>query len=185
MSRFRLSMGTSFVILAAVACPSRAIAQGAQTAALPNAQLALAQPRVDGMQQMRSEASLLISSGQYGAAAEVYKRLLQVGSNEASDRYWLGESLYHLSNFQQAAIAFEQAIQLNPKFPQAFVRLSETYIALHQKQKAAQTCTNGLNVVTDPYMKEQLSNLLKVAAYEEGRTGRTQQSRSVRMPAES
>lgn len=185
MSGFRLSIGTSFAILAAVVCPAGAIAQGAQAAPWPNAQLALVQPRVDGMQQMRSEALLLVTSGQYTAAAEAYKRLLQVGSNEASDRYWLGESLYHLAYFQQAAIAFEQAIQLNPRFAQAFVRLSETYIALHQKEKAAQTCANGLAVVTDPYMKEQLSNLLKIAAFEEGRQGRAQQSRCVRMPAES
>ncbi|MBI2811629.1 MAG: tetratricopeptide repeat protein [Candidatus Melainabacteria bacterium] len=162
-----------------------AMAQSAQYPA-QNPQLALTTPSAaGGMQMLRSEASVLFSSGQYPAAAEVYKRLLQLGSADASDRYWLGESLYHTSNFQQAATAYEQAIQVDRKMAQAYVRLAESYLALRQKERALQACKSGLDVVTDPYMKDQLSNLLKVSFYADRKPTRSRDVRSNRLPSES
>ena len=164
---------------------SSASAQSAQYPA-QNAQLALATPTASGgMLMLRSEASVLFSAGQYAAAADAYRRLLQLGSADANDRYWLGESLYHTSNFQQAVAAFEQAIQLNPKLQQAYVRLTETYLALHQKEKAMQICTSGLHVVTDTYMKEQLSNLLKVSMHQERKQIRPRELQAARLPSET
>jgi len=162
-----------------------AIAQSAQYPK-QDAQLASITPTAGGgIQILRSEASVLFSCGHYIGAAEVYKRLLQLGSTEATDRYWLGESLYHTNNFQQAVTAFEQAIQSNPKLQQAYVRLTESYLALHQKEKAMQICTTGLNVVTDTYMKEQLSNLMKVSMHQERKQIRPRESQAARLPSES
>ncbi|HEY9731854.1 MAG TPA: tetratricopeptide repeat protein [Drouetiella sp.] len=152
----------------------------------PRTQLAMSEPgAINGMQALRSEASVLFNGGQYSAAADAYTRLLQIGSVDASDRYWLGESLYHAGNYQHAAVAFEQAIQLNSKIPQAYVRLTETYLALHLKEKAYQSSLVGLNVVVDPYMKEQLSNLSKAALHQEAKPIRAREVRSHRMPPES
>jgi tetratricopeptide (TPR) repeat protein len=152
----------------------------------PRTQLAMSTPGLmGGMQSMRSEASVLFSGGQYAAAADTYTRLMQLGSTEASDRYWLGESLYHAGNYQQAAAAFEQAVQISPKLAQAYVRLTETYLALHLKDKAYQSSLAGLNVVGDPYMKEQLSNLSKAAIHQETKPTRVRDLRAHRMPSES
>lgn len=181
----------SLVSAAALSCIAacnffpNAIAQSSQYQA-QNSQIALNTPNAaSALQMLRADASVLFSAGQYVNAAETYKRLLQLGSADASDRYWLGESLYHARNFQQAATAFEQAIQLNPKLTQAYVRLTETYLALHQKEKAMQSCTSGLSVVTDPYMKDQLANLLKVAMHKEQKQTRFSELRAGRMPSES
>ncbi|MBS1954838.1 MAG: tetratricopeptide repeat protein [Cyanobacteria bacterium SZAS-4] len=164
---------------------SYAAAQSAQYPA-PNPQLALATPNANGgMQMLRSEASMLFSSGQFSAAAENYKRLLQLGSTDANDRYWLGESIYRTGNYQHAATAFEQAIQLDKKMTQAYIRLAESYLALHQRERALQTCKAGLDVVTDPYMKEQLSNLLKVSFYQERKPTRSRDVRVGHFPSES
>ncbi|MBS1955671.1 MAG: tetratricopeptide repeat protein [Cyanobacteria bacterium SZAS-4] len=180
-----LVMTAALSCVAAINCSQNAIAQSSQFPAQNN-QLALSAPNAtSGLQMLRSDASVLFSAGQYEAAAEAYKRLLQLGSMEASDRYWLGESLYHAKNYLQAATAFEQAVQLNSKLTQAYVRLAETYLALHQKEKALQTCTNGLSIVTDPYIKELLSNLLKVAMYQEHKRVHQSEVRVGRMPSES
>lgn len=182
--------GTLFVAtivssVAGVCVVPDAVAQSSQYP-MQNPQLALTTPSaVGGMQMLRSEASVLFSSGQYPAAAEVYKRLLQLGSVDASDCYWLGEALYHASNFQQAVTAFEQAIQLDRKLTQAYIRLAESYLALHQKERALQTCKSGLDVAVDPLMKEQLSNLLKVSFYAERKPTRSKDVRSGRLPSES
>jgi len=171
--------------LASFCLASHAAAQTAQYPA-QNPQLALATPNAaGGMQMLRSEASMFFSSGQYPAAAEAYKRLLQLGSTDASDRYWLGESVYHSGNYQQAVPAFEQAIQLDRKMTQAYIRLAESYLALHQKDKALQACKTGLDVVTDPYMKEQLSNLLKVSFYQDHKPTRSREVRARHFPSES
>jgi hypothetical protein len=59
-----------------------------------NTQIALSTPNAVGnLQMLRSDASVLYSGGQYVAAADSYRRLIQLGSVEAADRYWLGESL--------------------------------------------------------------------------------------------
>lgn len=171
--------------IAALSFSSKASAQSSQYPP-QNPQLALATPNAaGGMQMLRSEASMLFSGGQYPAAAETYKRLLQLGSIDASDRYWLGESVYHCGNYQQAVPAFEQAIQLDRKMTQAYIRLAESYLALRQKDKALQACKTGLDVVTDPYMKEQLSNLLKVSFYQDRKPTRSRDVRAGRFPSES
>lgn len=170
----------------AIQCLPSANAQTAQYPTTQNTQIALNAPNaVSGLQMLRSDASILFSAGQFVAASETYKRLLQLGSMDASDRFWLGESLYHARNFQQAATAFEQAVQLDPKLTQAYVRLTETYLALHQKEKAMQSCTSGLSVATDPYMKDQLSNLLKVALYQHRKQTHSNELHAGRMPSES
>ena len=164
---------------------SNAFAQSAQYPAA-NPQLALATPNpAGGMQMLRSDASMLFNSGQYSSAAEVYKRLLQLGSADASDRYWLGESDYHCAKYQEAVAAFEQAIQIDRKMSQAYIRLAESYLALHQKDKALQICKTGLDVVVDPYMKEQLSNLMKVSFYSERKPIRSREIRTGHFPSES
>jgi tRNA U54 and U55 pseudouridine synthase Pus10 len=65
------------------------------------------------------------------------------------------------------------------------VRLTETYLALHLKDKAYQSSLAGLNVVGDPYMKEQLSNLSKAAIHQETKPTRVRDLRAHRMPSES
>ncbi len=185
---FRLSSMSVASVASSIACVCIASSATAQSAQYPaqNPQLALATPNAaGGMQMLRAEASMLFSSGQYASAAEVYKRLLQLGSAEASDRYWLGESDYHAGNYQQAVTAFEQAIQLDRKMTQSYIRLAESYLALHQKDKALQTCKAGLDVVTDPYMKEQLSNLLKVSFYQDHKPTRSREVRAGHLPSES
>jgi hypothetical protein len=81
--------------------------------------------------------------------------------------------------------AFEQTIQLDRKMAQAYIRLAESYLALHQKEKVLQICRSGLDVTTDPYMKEQLSNLLKVAFYADRKPTRSHDVRTGRLPSES
>jgi TolA-binding protein len=151
-----------------------------------NKQIAVAAPTATGnLQMLRSEASMLYSCGQYVAAADSYRRLIQLGSVEASDRYWLGESLYHAKSFSSAASAFEQAIQINPKFDLSYARLTETYLALHQKEKAKQVCDNALHVVADPYARQQLEVLLKVSSHQERKPTRSIEVRPKHLPAES
>jgi tetratricopeptide (TPR) repeat protein len=171
--------------LLAASLVQTAYAQSSQYSA-QSTQLALATPSaVNGLQMLRAEASVLYSSGQYVAAADSYRRLIQLGSLEASDRYWLGESLYHAKSFAAAASAFEQAIQINPKLEQSYARLTETYLVLRQKDKARQVCDNALRVVSDPYAHQQLEMLLKVSSHQERKPTRSGEVRPAHMPAES
>lgn len=186
---FSVVVATTYSAFSVTMAPAQNQQYSSTVSAQPSTlrrQLAMSTPGVmGGMQSMRSEASVLFSGGQYAAAADTYTRLMQLGSTEASDRYWLGESLSHAGNHQLAAAAFEQAVQISPKLAQAYVRLTETYLALHLKDKAYQSSLAGLNVVADPYMKEQLSNLSKAAIHQESKPTRVRDLRAHRMPSES
>ncbi|HEY9679548.1 MAG TPA: tetratricopeptide repeat protein [Drouetiella sp.] len=176
---------TLFTVAISVMTQSKVSGQVSQYGS--NQQLALSTPAAvpNGLQSLRAEAFLLYSASQYAVAANAYARLIQLGSTEASDRYWLGESLYHANDLPRAAAAFEQAIQLDSKYEQSYAKLAETYIALHQKDKARQVCDSGLRMVADPYRRQQLESLQRVATFQERKPVRNREGASRKLPMES
>lgn len=174
----------------ALSAQSQTIQPGTQFSASSQspqaAQLALSMPAQSAsLGSLRSNASLFLASSQWVAAADAYRRLIQLGSAEATDRYALGDALYHAKDLPNAAAAFEQAIVINPKLDRCYSRLAETYLAMRQPAQARRVCLNALQVVSDSFTRQQIENLMRVATFEQKPPTRSHEIRPDRMPAES
>lgn len=126
----------------------------------------------DFVQAMRAEpnnltmrrqlAQALFKEQRFAEAAEQLKLLLNSGTQESCDQYWLGESYYHLGRFSDAVSAFRQAIKLDPKMDEAKVRMVEAYLASQNMSEARMACAEALATATNPYAKQHLVSMSKI-----------------------
>lgn len=138
-----------------------AFAQGAPD----GAQIAISSPTnsMTALQQARAEAKALFMASQFEQAVNKWTAICRASGGCSYDYYWLGESHYHLEKYAEAAQSFEYALQKGPMTEMLFSRLAETYFALKQYEQVKSTCTNGLNVARDPFVRKQLEVYLKLA----------------------
>lgn len=129
------------------------------------AQIAISSPvgAVTALQQAREEARALFMASQFEQALSKWAAICRTSGGCSYDYYWLGESHYHLGKLQEAAQAFECALQKGPMIEMLFSRLAETYFALKQNDRVQATCNNGLSVVRDPAVRAQLDVYLRLA----------------------
>lgn len=80
-----------------------------------------------------SEADLLMAQGEMEAAFESAKETAEANQNDAKIQAWYGGIAISMENFDAAAEAFSQAVKLNPKAHDYWMRL----IAVHATNKDA------------------------------------------------
>lgn len=127
----------------------------------------LVQAQSGSMQQQRLRAQAFYRTDKFAEAATCWKQIVNNGSNQASDHYWLGESCYQIGRYADAAQAFRDAAKLDRKMDQAKVRLVESYIASRNLPEAENACLAGLSMVNDPYARKQLEEMHKITSKRE------------------
>lgn len=70
----------------------------------------------------------LYQSGNYPAAQEIFKELVEQNGNDAKLQLWLGLTEYQLGNYDEATINYEQSIRLEES-QEAQVNLGAAYLA--------------------------------------------------------
>ncbi len=78
----------------------------------------------------------LYRMGDYAAANEQLRSVLQSRPNDAQVQLWTGLSAYQLSDYPSAIGNFERAVQLNPNSIEARVNLGAGYLAAQRYQEA-------------------------------------------------
>lgn len=74
--------------------------------------------------------------GDYPAANELLRSVLQARPNDAQVQLWSGLSAYQLGDYSTAIGSFERAVQLNPNSVEARVNLGAGYLAAQRYQEA-------------------------------------------------
>jgi len=118
-------------------------------------------------QNRRCEAQTMYRAEKFERAATQLKALIDSGSKQACDYYWLGESYYHMDKYADAAAAFREAVKLDPTMDTAKVRLAEARLATKNLSEAHAACTEALATVSDPYARKQLEVISKVTSSDE------------------
>lgn len=119
------------------------------------------QTQSGSIQQQRLRAQAFYRTDKFVEAATCWKRIVNNGSNQASDHYWLAESYYQIGKYPEAAAEFREATKLDRKMDQAKVRMVEAYIASRNMPEAENACLAGLSMVNDPYARKQLEEMHK------------------------
>lgn len=80
-------------------------------------------------------ALLYLQKQLYSAAASLFQQLAQQTNDPVHYSHW-GLALYQQSDFENAKIAYQTAVDLDPSRPQRFVSLSQIYKSLGQLNNA-------------------------------------------------
>jgi hypothetical protein len=96
---------------------------------------------------------------QFGSALQQYQNICQSTAANAKDYYGLGESYFHLNRFGDAAQSFERAIMIEPRMDPVRVRIVQSYLFGNQPEIAKEKCLAAMNIVTDPFVRQQLNAL--------------------------
>jgi len=84
-------------------------------------------------------AQLLLIRRQYDKALEKCKEAIELSDGKDARAFFvLGHAHRALGQQHEAVAAFEQALRLDPGFPQAYMSLAQTYIETDQKGKAVE-----------------------------------------------
>ena len=99
------------------------------------------------------------------AAAVVIMGILALLSNKngtpsADKHIELGQSYLIELSYDKAVLEFTQAIEIDPKSPEAYIGLAETYIGLGDIEKAVETLERGLAETADEKIKALLDELI-------------------------
>lgn len=81
------------------------------------------------------------------------------------EQYDLGMRYLSEGNYEEAIIAFTAAIEIDPKQPQAYEKLADTYIYLNDLSNAIRILEEGVSSSGDANLQEKLNSL--IAAPEE------------------
>ena len=73
----------------------------------------------------------------------------------------IAETFLQLEARDSAQLYLEHIIAKDPQYAQGYLKLSMFYLLEGQKQVAEDVLTTGLNIITDPKDKAQLSTALK------------------------
>lgn len=74
--------------------------------------------------------------GDYDAAGQEFRAVLQARPSEAAAYMWAGLAAYQQSDYQTAVSSFERAVQLNPNSVEARANLGAAYLAAQRYQDA-------------------------------------------------
>ena len=93
-------------------------------------------------------------------AALLLLSLIACGGRDAwQEQYDLGMRYLNEGNYQEAVIAFEAAIEIDAKRPEAYLGAAEAYIGLGDYVSARRILEDGLTNTEDPEIREKLDNL--------------------------
>ena len=90
-------------------------------------------------------ALLYLQKQMYSAAAALFQQLAQQ-TNDPMHYSHLGLVLYQQSDFENAKIAYQTAVELDPSRPQRFISLSQVYRALGQLANAIIATNKALEI---------------------------------------
>lgn len=90
-------------------------------------------------------ALLYLQKQMYSAAAALFQQLAQQTSDPMHYSHW-GLALYQQSDFENAKIAYQTAVELDPSRPQRFISLSQVYKALGQLSNAIIATNKALEI---------------------------------------
>lgn len=90
-------------------------------------------------------ALLYLQKQMYGAAAALFQQLAQQTKDPMHYSHW-GLALYQQSDFENAKIAYQTAVDLDPSRPQRFISLSQVYKALGQLANAIIATNKALEI---------------------------------------
>lgn len=155
----------SFIIAAAasastVISPLKAQGQSnnSQLAYLPPTSM----PQKSSQDAARSQAQAFYQACRFSQALTLYHQICNAGQGTASDFYWLAEAYAHLEQYDNAARAFAEALKLEPGNDKLHVRLVESLLASHQRERATEACRNALSVVSSERARQQLTVMAKI-----------------------
>lgn len=86
------------------------------------------------------------------------------------EQYDLGVKYLSDGNYEEAAIAFMAAIEINPKRPEAYSKAAEAYVGLGDLEAAAEILAQGYEATSNNGLAEQLAQL-EVGSDGGGQTG--------------
>jgi tetratricopeptide (TPR) repeat protein len=90
-------------------------------------------------------ALLYLQKQMYSAAAALFQQLAQQTNDPMHYSHW-GLALYQQSDFENAKIAYQTAVDLDPSRPQRFISLSQVYKALGQLSNAIIATNKALEI---------------------------------------
>ncbi|MDX9690481.1 MAG: tol-pal system protein YbgF [Proteobacteria bacterium] len=96
-------------------------------------------------QEQYDKAFALLRQASYGEAAQAFKRYIDKNPNDKlidNAKYWYAETFYVRGKFSDAAVAFAEAFQQNPKgtkAPDALLKLGMSLGAMNKKDDACGT----------------------------------------------
>ncbi len=93
-------------------------------------------------------AVLYLKKQMYGAAAALFKRLLESSENPVYYSH-LGLALYKQSSFEEAKNAYQRAVELDPERAPRFVSLAQVYKALGQFEHSVVALNKALEIEKD------------------------------------
>jgi tetratricopeptide (TPR) repeat protein len=137
-----------------------ASAPGGTTVA-PPAQIASAAAASE-LARLRAAAQDSYQALRFESALQQYNQICQCGGATSNDHYWMGETLFHMRRYADAAKCFQTASELDPNADNARQRQVESYLAAKNKEQAKQWALAALQVVKDSYVRNQISVLLKI-----------------------
>ncbi|MCX6734740.1 MAG: tetratricopeptide repeat protein [Candidatus Peregrinibacteria bacterium] len=90
-------------------------------------------------------ALLYLQKQMYGGAAALFQQLAQQTNDPMHYSHW-GLALYQQSDFENAKVAYQTAVDLDPSRPQRFISLSQVYKALGQLSNAIIATNKALEI---------------------------------------
>ena len=93
-------------------------------------------------------AVLYLKKQMYGAAAALFKRLIESSENPVYYSH-LGLALYKQSSFEEAKNAYQRAVELDPQRAPRFVSLAQVYKALGQFEHSVIALNKALEIEKD------------------------------------
>lgn len=90
-------------------------------------------------------ALLYLQKQMYSAAAALFQQLAQQTNDPMHYSHW-GLALYQQSDFENAKVAYQTAVDLDPSRPQRFISLSQVYKALGQLANAIIATNKALEI---------------------------------------
>lgn len=90
-------------------------------------------------------AVLYLKKQMYGAAAALFKRLVESSENPVYYSH-LGLALYKQSDFNEAKNAYQRAVELDPERAPRFISLAQVYRALGQLEHAVVALNKALEI---------------------------------------
>ncbi|MBQ8813190.1 MAG: WG repeat-containing protein [Lachnospiraceae bacterium] len=95
--------------------------------------------------------------------------LMMCGKKDTwQNQYDLGVRLYGEGDYEAAILAFQAAIDIDPKNAEAYLGLAEVYLALGDPQAAADTLVLGAGAVEDEAQKAEIRKMLDEISEEYG-----------------
>ena len=100
----------------------------------------------DNLTILAGRAEALSQHGSHGNAAYDWAHIVSLKPGDVAAQLQLGISHYKAGAFDQAAAAYEGAVKLDEKNPEAYIGLAKAYEKLNQREKADASLVSALKI---------------------------------------